>query len=161
VLQHEAGGHGFGGLADEYVNYDTETIPADEKLSAQSWQANGFFGNVDFTNDLATIRWKHFIGLTNYTYVGAYEGAYYYGHGVWRPESSSCMISNIRYFNAPSREQIVKRIMSRSGGTYSFSNFQANDVMQLAPPTKGGLITFDKSKALARPVLVNGSPARK
>lgn len=161
VVQHEAGGHGFGGLADEYVNYDTETIPADEKLSAQSWQANGFFGNVDFTNDLATIRWKHFIGLTNYTYVGAYEGAYYYGRGVWRPENSSCMITNIRYFNAPSREQIVKRIMSRSGGTYSFSNFQANDVMQLAPPTKGEVTTFDKSKALARPVLVNGSPARK
>ncbi len=161
VVQHEAGGHGFGGLADEYVNYDTETIPADEKLSAQTWQALGFFGNIDFTNDLATVRWKHFVGLTGYSYVGAYEGAYYYGHGVWRPESTSCMISNIRYYNAPSREQIVKRIMSRSGGTYSFTDFQSKDVMQYTPPTKGGMITFDKSKALAKPVLVNGSPKRK
>ncbi|MEA5005772.1 MAG: BACON domain-containing carbohydrate-binding protein [Rikenellaceae bacterium] len=161
VIQHEACGHGFGGLADEYVNYDTATITDEEKLSAQNWQANGFFGNIDFTNDLATIRWKHFIGVTGYSYVGAYEGAYYYGHGVWRPESSSCMITNIRYFNAPSREQIVKRIMTRSGGTYSFSDFQSKDVMQYTPPTKGGLIPFDKSKALARPVLVKGSPKRK
>ncbi|MDD4638278.1 MAG: leucine-rich repeat protein, partial [Bacteroidales bacterium] len=161
VIQHEACGHGFGGLADEYVNYSTETITNEEKLSAQNWQANGYFGNIDFTDNLATIRWSHFIGLTGYSYVGAHEGAYYYGHGVWRPESSSCMITNIRYFNAPSREQIVKRIMSRSGGTYSFNDFQNKDVMQYTPPTKVGAATFDKSKALARPVLMNGSPKRK
>jgi len=101
VVQHEAGGHGFGGLADEYVNNDEGTIPTEEKTSVQTWQALGFFKNIDFTATLTSILWSHFVGLTNYSYVGAHEGAYYYGFGVWRPENTSCMVDNIRYYNAP------------------------------------------------------------
>ena len=50
-----------------------------------------------------------------YERVGVYEGGFYYSFGVWRPEISSCMVNNIDYYNAPSRETIVKKIMAKAG----------------------------------------------
>jgi len=161
IVQHEAGGHGFGGLADEYVNYTNTTIPIPTAAKLLNWQDLGFYKNVDLTNNLTEILWKNFVGLSAYSYVGAFEGAYLYSTGVWRPEEASCMINNIKYYNAPSREMIVKRIMSRSGGTYSFTDFQTKDVMQLSAETKAATTIVDKSKMLAEPVLTIGSPKRK
>ena len=42
----------------------------------------------------------------------------------------SCMVNNQAYFNAPSREQIVKRIKELAGETYSFEEFIANDKLR-------------------------------
>jgi hypothetical protein len=157
VVQHEAGGHGFGGCADEYVT-KSGYITQEEKNTLAQWQGFGFFDNVSVTNNLSEIRWKHFIGLANYSYVGAWEGAYYYPLGVWRPEQSSCMINNIKYYNAPSREMVVKRIMSRAGMTYSFDDFKAKDVMQLEAATKSTALKPDPAKILHSPVLIKGAP---
>jgi len=153
VLQHEAAGHGFGKLADEYVTNST-TIPLTEQNSLRSWQSWSHFRNVDLTNNYSTILWKHFIGDPLYSYVGAYEGAYYYAYGVWRPESGSLMINNIAYINAPSRELIVKRIKQLAGEPYSFADFKARDVKETGVLTKSAGIPFDASMLLPPPVLI-------
>jgi hypothetical protein len=151
ILQHEAGGHGFGNLADEYVENDTQ-IPQSEIDQLRSDQSYGIFLNVDVTNNLSNILWKQFIGLTKYSYVSAFEGADLYSKGVWRPESGSLMINNINYINAPGREIIVKRIMKLAGLTYSFADFQSKDVMELT--TKSASLTIDKSLILPHPVVI-------
>lgn len=157
VVQHEAGGHGFGGCADEYVN-KTGTIPLDEKNDLTVWQGLGFFLNVSVTGALTEVPWKHFIGVPGYSRVSAWQGAYYYPLGVWRPEESSCMINNIRYFNAPSREMIVKKIMSRAGMPYSFDDFKSRDVIPDVVATKAATKP-DPEKILHPPVLFKGRPA--
>lgn len=153
VLQHESGGHGFGKLADEYTT-SASYIPLSEQNSLRWWHSVGHFRNADLTNNLSTILWSHFIGDPAYSYVGAYEGAYYYSYGVWRPESGSLMINNIAYINAPSREMIVKRIKQLAGEPYSFADFKARDVREVGVLTKSADIPFDKNMLLPPPVLI-------
>ena len=119
VINHEAGGHGFGRLADEYISSDNtgKTITEDAKTSFRNWVNYGFYPNVDLTNDQLLLKWKHFLGKTGYDAVGAFEGAIYYTYGSWKPENSSCMVFNEPYYNAPSRENMVKRILRTAAGT--------------------------------------------
>jgi hypothetical protein len=154
VVQHEAGGHAFAKLADEYTN-KTGTITASDLADLQLWQNSyGYYKNVDVTSDSLNILWHHFIGLPDYSYVGAFEGGYYYTKGVWRPESTSVMINNIQYMNAPGRELAVKRIMSLAGQAYSFNTFKLKDKMELTPATKGAELEIDPSRLLPAPVLI-------
>ena len=179
VVNHEAGGHGFGRLADEYVtsaNKD-KTITESEKSNLTTWQKYGFYPNVDLTSDLLTIKWKHFAGKTGYSVVGAFEGAYYYTFGAWRPETSSCMIFNEPYYNAPSRENMVKRILRTAAGVrvneyvsgvltpipgdpYNFDTFVTNDV-QKSPSGAAMLMTKSVNPftfvPLAPPVMVKNN----
>lgn len=130
LIIHEAGGHGFGRLADEYVNSSNtgKTITAKDKEDLETFVKAGFYSNVDLTGDLTKVKWKHIIGVPGYSRVGTYEGGFYYTYGVWRPESSSCMVQNQKYYNAPSREAIVKRIYNTAGLDYSFEAFQEKDI---------------------------------
>jgi uncharacterized protein YjdB len=153
VVQHEAGGHGFGKLADEYVT-SNKTIPANEKEDLKLWQQWGFFLNVDLTNNLNDILWKQFIGESKYPYVGAHEGGHYYAYGVWRPEDTSLMINNIAYINAPGRELIVKRIKRLAGETFSFEEFKAKDIRETQALTRSASVYFDSKMALPPPVLI-------
>jgi len=153
IVQHEAGGHGFGNLADEYVT-NTSIIPQDQINILNYGHSIGMFMNVDLTNVATKTLWGYFIGLPNYNYVSAYQGGFLYSQGVWRPEDVSLMTSNIHYINAPGRVTIVKRIMSVSGSTYSFDEFQTKDVMELTPTTKAASLLFDKSLQLPPPVIM-------
>ena len=114
LIHHEAGGHGFGFLCDEYVYYKQE-MPESRKRDLKEWQKLGFQMNLDFTDDPSSILWKDFIGIEKYHQVGAYEGGYEYQYGVWRSEANSCMNNNIPYFNVQSRWSIVSRIMKLAG----------------------------------------------
>lgn len=98
IVRHEACGHGFGFLADEYVYFQRE-IPSQVKQEIKAWQDWGFQMNWDFTNDSTTILWKDFIGLDKYLGVGAYAGGYEYQYGIWRCEKNNFMNNNIPYFN--------------------------------------------------------------
>ncbi len=146
LVIHEAGGHGFGRLADEYV-----TAGGHGKHITQSYIDRyqngiqyGFRPNIDLTGDKSKVKWRHFIGREGYEEVNVYEGAFVYSYGVWRPELHSVMINNTPYFNAPSREHIVKRILRRAAGVrivdykdgvptpivgdpFDFEEFVAND----------------------------------
>lgn len=153
VVQHEAGGHGFGKLADEYTNSNA-TIPSADKEELRLWQQWGFFMNVDLTNDLNRILWKHFIGEPDYSYVGAHEGGYYYAYGVWRPEVTSLMIHNIPYINAPGRELIVRRIKKLAGETFSFDEFKQKDVRETHVLTRSASVPYDPKMLLPPPILI-------
>jgi len=138
VIMHEAGGHGFGGLGDEYITFTDKTLPAENKTEALNWSSYGFFANIDVTSDPTVIKWKHFFNRQGYERVGIYEGAYYYSFGAWRPELSSCMIYNEAYYNAPSREAMVKKILTNSGYTYDLEEFIRLDVQKI--PANAALI---------------------
>ncbi len=157
VISHEAGGHGFGKLADEYINFQNKEIPAENKTEAQQFISEGFFANIDFTGVANLVKWNHLISLQGYDRVGVYQGAYYYSLGVWRSETSSCMVYNELYYNAPSREAIVKRILTYAGYSYSFSDFVDNDI-QKAPSTAAQAFTKGVNRLtfvpLAHPVLI-------
>ena len=128
TLRHEAGGHGFGFLADEYSTHP-ETAPAEHiAYYNEVYDRYGWFSNVDFTNDSSTIRWNAFLSDERYKdEVGIFEGGALYGKGAWRPSMNSMMREDLEYFNAPSRLAIYKRIMELSGEEYSFGKFLEYD----------------------------------
>lgn len=128
IVMHEAGGHGFGFLADEYTSGGSNF----EGLCAlwQNERSAGRAHNVEMTNDREQVLWKHFFAHPEYAAVGTYEGAFTMSKGFWRPESVSCMLNNMPYYNAPSREAIVKRIVSIVGETYSFDKFKEKDIQR-------------------------------
>ena len=130
ILNHEAGGHGFAKLADEYVSSANtgKTITTERRSELEQWKSFGFYPNVDLKNTQATVIWSHYIGKTGYERVGVYEGGYYFTYGVWRPEQSSCMVFNEPYYNAPSREAAVRRIMRISGENFSMEQFLQKDI---------------------------------
>ncbi|MBW8244596.1 M64 family metallopeptidase [Muricauda oceani] len=109
VMLHEVG-HAFANLGDEYANESYQPIILQE------------VANLDSTNNPDLIKWKHFLGLSDYIEVGAYEGGNYRESGFWRPEEQSVMGWG-SYFNAPSREAIVKKIMELKKLEYNFKEF--------------------------------------
>lgn len=129
LMRHEVTGHNLAKLDEEYVTQSGFVTDAFAS-SLSLLHAAGKSMNIDTTNDPSKVIWKHFIGLEGYEKVGCYEGAIFIGGGVYKPEQMSCMVNNQAYFNAPSREQIVKRIKELAGETYSFEEFIANDKLR-------------------------------
>ncbi len=137
LVHHEAGGHGFGKLADEYIYHNSfvSACPACGNAPYLAILANksyGFYENVSLTGDWNEIEWSHLISDPQYSnVVDVYEGAYMHARGVYRSEATSCMNNNIPYYNAISREAMVKRIMKYAGEEYSFEAFKAKDYESL------------------------------
>ncbi len=127
MIIKQGGGFCFGLLADETSTL-SGIIPADQATKMKAEWAAGRSLNVDVTSDPAQVRWAHFIGRTGYTRPGINEGAYGYKTGIYRSEITSCMTNGQPYFNAISRELIVKRIMKIAGETYNFDTFIQKDV---------------------------------
>lgn len=134
---HEVVGHGIGKLADEYV-YNNEYFPSEFiEQENEIYQTYGWNANISYSSDPEQVRWKHMLNDPRYsTYTGLVEGANLYAYGVWRPEENSMMSINSPYFNAPSREAIVKRIKRLAGETYSFEEFAAKDKYEPVVATK-------------------------
>jgi len=127
VLQHEAGGHAFGKLGDEYIYYNAfiDDIAAASIKRAQSL---GWYDNLSLTGKMHEVPWSHMIFDSRYSkLVDIYEGGFMHSRGVFRSEQNSCMNNNVPYFNAISRESIVRRIKEYAGETFSFEEFVAND----------------------------------
>jgi len=128
TLRHEAGGHGFGFLADEYTDYNQS--PSQDHIDRYTvpYEKYGWFANVDFTKDPKKIRWSAFLKDSRYKdKVGVFEGAALYSKGAWRPSENSMMRDNYEFFNAPSRWAIYQRIMKLSGEKCSFGDFLKYD----------------------------------
>lgn len=128
IVHHEAVGHGFGKLADEY-SY-TGRIPQSRIDYYKQWDDidSSWWGNIDFTDNPLEIKWRNF--LTNPLYattVGIYEGGASYEYGVYRPTENSIMRYNIGEFNAPSRLAIYQRIILLSGEEYNYDVFLEYD----------------------------------
>jgi hypothetical protein len=131
LVHHEAGGHGFGKLADEYIYYNSfiQTCIFECSVSeVEIMKSYGFYDNISLTGDMHSVPWSHMIFDPQYSNtVDVYEGAFKHSRGVFRSEPTSCMHNNIPYYNAISREAMVKRIMEYAGEEYSFEDFKAND----------------------------------
>ncbi|MBQ6958930.1 MAG: redoxin domain-containing protein [Bacteroidales bacterium] len=130
TLRHEAGGHGFAFLADEYSQYE-EAAPVDHiAYYNEVYDKYGWFSNVDFTDNPQKIRWNTFLADDRYKKeVGIHEGGALYAKGAYRPTVNSMMRENLEYFNAPSRWAIYQQIMKRSGESYSFDTFLTYDAV--------------------------------
>lgn len=133
IVQHEAGGHGFGKLGDEYIYHNAFIssckcfcCPHEEEFNAA--KANGWYENLSLTGKMHEVPWSHLIFNDKYSaVVDIYEGGFMHSRGVFRSELNSCMNNNIPYFSTISREAIVKRIKQYAGETYSFDEFVKND----------------------------------
>ena len=141
LVHHEAGGHGFGKLADEYIYHNgfISACPICGDLRPAIWgmKSYGFYENISLTGDWNEIEWSHLIFDPQYSnVVDVYEGAYMHARGVYRSEATSCMNNNIAYYNAISREAMVKRIMKYAGEEYSFEAFKAKDYESLPSSAK-------------------------
>lgn len=121
IVRHEAVGHAFGMLFDEYIYYGT-AIPEWEKSEAINNIKEGFGANISFESRNST-HWAKYYTLPGYDMVGYFEGGLKYQYGVWRAEEYSCMDNNIPYFTAPSREKLYSRVMERSGIPFDFQEF--------------------------------------
>lgn len=151
IVQHEAGGHGFAKLGDEYI-YHNEFIqtckcnccPHVEEFNAN--KSRGWYENLSLTGNMYDVPWSHLIFDPQFSnLVDIYEGGYMHARGVFRSEPNSCMNNNIPYFSAISRETIVKYIKRYAGETFSFEEWKAND-KALATDDEASLATRAKSR---------------
>lgn len=127
LLQHEAGGHAFGKLADESssLNGFIGELPKEVLLSGQ---ARGWYQNVSLSGKMHQVPWSHLIFDPRYSnQTDVYEGGFGFTRGVYRSELNSCMSNYYPFFNAISRELIVRRIKQYAGEEYSFEDFVSRD----------------------------------
>lgn len=158
VLVHEAVGHGFGKLEDEYVYLDKGNVTTLEMQRIRTMQANGWAQNVDFTASKDTVLWASFLTDSRYQneHLGVYEGACTYPKGAYRPSEDSMMNSNTCAFNAPSRKSLYEKVMKISMDTEQvqyedFVTFDKAHLPEMLPVASYTRATFS-GQSFARPV---------
>ena len=172
LIHHEANGHGFAKLGDEYAQYSD--IPNNVINEIETLSQYGWLKNIDLTNDPTTIKWNRLLNDNRYetgwwdgdNEFGIFEGAYNYQYGVYRPTRNgvmnSCLYMN---FNAPSREAIYYRIHKLAYGAdwnYDYEAFVEWDAMNRATSasTRGipySLDIHENFKHTHSPVVVKSS----
>lgn len=127
IIQHEAGGHGFGKLGDEMIMKNG--FPDEgTKYKIEDFHHRGMYQNVAISGKMSDVPWSHFIFDPEYSdYVDIFEGAMGFTRGVWRSEQNSCMNYGIPYYNAISRQEIMRRILDYSGEGFTMEKFYATD----------------------------------
>ena len=160
MISHEAGGHGFAKLADEYYYSGTGSIPSETKdqyeYVQQQW---GWYKNVSFNNK--NVSWQKFISDSRYDDqgLGVYEGAVSYQYGAYRPTVNGMMNENVGGYNAPSREAIWHKMHVLAYGdayTYSYDDFTAWDLAHkqvFSAPAPSGRGVKQALPPLAPPVI--------
>lgn len=137
IIQHEAGGHGFGKLGDEGIShYDFITTCCCPMCQAYNQfldaKSHGWYQNLSLSGKMSDVPWKHLIFDSRYSeVVDIYEGGYNHARAVYRSEASSIMSNYRSYFNTISRETIVRRIMELAGETFDFEKFVAADLQSM------------------------------
>lgn len=159
LVQHEAGGHGIGWLADEYI-YHNDFIDkckcscckhTQALLSEQEW---GYGLNVSLNGKYKEVPWSHMVfNLAYGDIVDIYEGGYFHARGVFRSEYNSCMNNNIPYFSSWSRQLIVQRIKKLAGEPFSLEQFYANDSRE-----QGRDFTVSRSMDRDNSAALHGNP---
>ena len=166
LIQHEAGGHGFGKFADEYIYHNsfidhcdcTDGCGHDDMVRLyKSW---GWYDNIELTGKMHEVGWSHLIFDPRYSdIVDIFEGGYMHSRGVFRSEQNSCMNNNIPYYSTICRESIVKRIKRYAGERFDFEEFalldkRTTDVVSRTQDWSAGNVS---SHSLP-PVVHKGSP---
>jgi hypothetical protein len=124
LVKHEAGGHAFGRLADEYYS-GSNTASSANKSDLANWHAKGWYWNVTSSSSY----YKFTSSAYSSSEVGLIEGAWGYAYGMYRPTAGGMMEGSTGVFNAPSRHAIYHRIITESEGAnaYSWSKFLEYD----------------------------------
>ena len=173
VVQHEAGGHGFGKLGEEAICHNAFIDACgcsccghvDELNTAKSY---GWYDNLSLSGKIHGVGWSHLISDSRYSdIVDVYEGGFMHSRGVYRSEQNSCMNNDIPYYNTISRESIVKRIKRYAGETFSFEDFVKHDKRDVgvaqSPARVSAWGRASQRSATTyhhRPVIRRGSPLR-
>lgn len=165
LVSHEAAGHGFAKLADEYYYASKGTIPQEEVEEYRAYEPSGYWRNGDFTSDPAKVKWSRFLSDSRYNNegLGVYSGAFTYYYGAWRPSYNSIMNNNTGGFNAPSRYAIWYKINKLAYGpswSGTYEDFVTWDQARpkSAPARKARRNYVEKETApLAPPVIVGHS----
>ena len=172
IIVHEAGGHGFGKLLDEYIysGYEDNYCPPENLESFKEWirtdyHNKGWGVNIDTTDDPEKVIWSHFLKDERYEgEVGIWQGAWYWPTDLWRASENSVMNSDYSYFNAPSREAIYKWIMQWSEGEgweYDYEKFVEYDAINRSSVlTRSNYVIRQDNRKVNHcpPVIINGSP---
>lgn len=157
TLAHEIG-HSIGKLGDEYFEYD----------GAPPYNGNEPpFPNLTKSPDRATLKWGRFVrpstdvptadGIAG---IGAFEGAYYRRHGVFRP-AHSCLMRRYGPFCRVCTDVMFTRI-------YALVESTRPDGPVVVAPRNGatvsgwttvGAVTGDAAPIDSVEVLVDGAPA--
>lgn len=133
IVQHEAGGHGFAKLADEYI-YTNGFVSSCSCLNPHlddflAGKALGWYRNLSTDGNYNSVEWAHLFAHPDYmNIVDMYEGGYFHSRGIYRSEANSCMNNNVPYYSAISRQEMVERIMKYAGLEFSLEDFYAKDV---------------------------------
>lgn len=134
VVIHEAAGHGFAKLADEYIEPGyTTAIPDDRRTTQIRRQQYGYSRNVDYRGDRTQCAWLRYLDDPRYAEsdLGYYEGGDGYPYGVWRSSHRSLMRQyDAGGFNPVSREAIYRRIHKLAygeGWVFDYETFAAFD----------------------------------
>lgn len=130
LVQHEAGGHGFAKLADEYYY---EVGGYFDFTFYDSTNGLNWYPNIDLNSNPNEIKWKEFLDDDYYIDegIGIFEGGATLPTGIWRPTESSIMRYNTGEYNAPSRRAIWKRINKLAYGNdweFSYEGFVNYDM---------------------------------
>ena len=172
IIVHEAGGHGFGKLLDEYIygGFEDNYCPPENLESFKEWirtdyHNKGWGVNIDTTDDPENVVWSHFLKDDRYEgEVGIWQGAWYWPTDLWRASENSVMNSDYSYFNAPSREAIYKWIMQWSEGDgweYDYETFVEYDAINRSSAlTRSNYVLRQDNRKVNHhpPVIINGSP---
>lgn len=158
LIHHEAGGHGFGKLADEYSSDGAGLIPSQKISEINTYQTFGRYCNVTTNDNADEAPWIRFIKDARYEAenIGLYEGAYTYERGVYRPTEYSIMRYNAGGFNAPSREIIwsrINRLAYGSSWNYQYEDFVRIDQKNIGMNMRS--IKFRRFTPTAPPKLIN------
>lgn len=133
ILNHEAVGHGFAKLADEYDTGIFGKLIDSDKEKIDIIQMHGGYRNIALNSDVTKSYWANFAADSRYNSerLGCYEGGATYALGVYRPTENSIMNSDFEGFNVAGRVQIYKRCMSIAFGNswkYNEADFIAFDL---------------------------------
>ena len=134
ILNHEAVGHGFAKLADEYDQGRKGKLTDSAKELIEIMQMHGGFRNISLDSDVTKSYWANFAANSRYNYehLGCYEGADDYSMGVYRPTENSIMNESLEEgFNVAGRVMIYKRCMQIALGDsckYNEADFIAFDL---------------------------------
>lgn len=169
LMQHEAGGHAFGKLADEYIYHranihNCKCTCCRHTEGLEEGKAYGWYENVSLNGKYKEIEWAHLIFDDHYQdIVDIYSGGFYHSDGVYRSEYNSCMNNNVPYYSTISRQEIVERIIKYSGGTFNFETFVSKDSREMGDKfqTRSGS-AGSSSQAIEgnAPVIIKGSPLK-
>jgi hypothetical protein len=177
TLAHEAGGHGFGKLGDEYTSNRTLADPTSTWNSLNdTYHPRGWYVNVakyvsGYT--IANTPWANFAEDSRYAAesLGAYQNAYTYDRDFCRPTNNGIMNSHYtpanQWFNAPSRRAIWRHVMTLAGEpTTMVDSYEAFATWDVAnrpttgypgPPAEAAAAPLQLSEVVHEPpVVLNG-----